>query len=475
MKNKRTRLLLYVLVLCLYLIQIQSSVALAFKPLTVADTNNKSDIPADSQENIGSSGMTHRKSQSILAEQLASFQRLLGKMAFGRSGHHVFELQNGKLLVASGAWGSLGGEQSAEILSFENEALESISLPMVHLRSSPSVIRLPFEKLLYIGGSSDFEMAQRSTEFYDLKTNFFTPGPDLNIDRVSHTATALPGGKVLIVGGQNERGVLGSLEIYNPLTNSFSLLNARLARARANHTANLIEGRFVVIAGGQDYDKGARNKPLFLDSIEVYDIINQRFLKTDAKLGRSRAYHRTITLSDKGILFLGGLSGIGQTIDTVEIFRLKTGRNSGATLVNPALIGNRTFSASHQAVLHHEASAKFEIKNIGRLEVSRVFHTSTAIDDKSFIVTGGVSLGTPQRSTEICRITYENVSFQSPDDFLPRVKCTLASSLNTARWMHEALINQQGSLMVVGGLTSEPEEGETIAGPSRTIEIVTLP
>lgn len=76
--------------------------------------------------------------------------------------------------------------------------------PMRHARVFHSMTLLPDGRVLVVGGENpagERNAPHLTTEFFDPRTETWSPGPDLAEPRFDHSATLLPDGRVFLVGG----------------------------------------------------------------------------------------------------------------------------------------------------------------------------------------------------------------------------------------------------------------------------------
>ncbi|MEN9825226.1 MAG: hypothetical protein RI953_971 [Pseudomonadota bacterium] len=360
--------------------------------------------------------------------RLGQFQRIKRTMEFGRTGHVLSQLPDGKILVAGGAWGDFGGEPVAEVFDPVKATFRSLPSRLTNPRSGAPQITFADGKMMLLGGSSDFELALRSSDVFDPVSGEFTVGPEMSKDRSGHSATLLPDGRVLVVGGQGTGDcVHDTIEILNPTNGTFELLPQTLLIPRMNHTATLIDGKRLLIAGGEtgsscESDVGENE---FLASAEIINLQNMSSEPVLSQMNEPRLYHTATPLKDGRILFAGGLKITAVTVQNLEIFD----------------------------------TAKMEFSSVGSLLVSRALHASIPLPNGEILVTGGVSDGIPQVSAERCAPLEE------------KFVCRSAGQMSTPRWQMSSLLMSDGRAMIVGGLTNKIEPGQKRSGPSRSIEI----
>jgi hypothetical protein len=133
-------------------------------------------------------------------------------------------------------------------------------------------------KILLAGGF-DGNDSLSSTEIYDPAAGKIAVGPTLNAVRRFHTATVIASGpnadKILLAGGLNNRGPLASTEIYDPAVNKFEI-GPDMNIARDHHTATAIvsgsNAGKILLAGGDDIVNDTK-----LSSTELYDPAANKF------------------------------------------------------------------------------------------------------------------------------------------------------------------------------------------------------
>jgi hypothetical protein len=292
--------------------------------------------------------------------------RLSDSFDFGRSGHNVQVLDDGRLLVAGGAWGDLGGEQWAEIIDSKILKIDTLEKPMEHLRSGA-------------------------------------------------TQAKLPDGRIIVFGGSNGDTFSGSAEIWVPATGSFRTLSSRMKTARSGHTATLLNSTTVAIIGGETSpsEKTTGDDAGYLSEIELFDIPSLSFLPETCRLQTGRIFHTTTAVDENRILIAGGLSAPQQGTDHIEIFDLRTktvvfgGLLTGARALHTGsrlrdgtilfaggvgqgkpLAGTERCTVSNSDEVLCSAGPK--------MSITRWMHAATLLPDGRLMISGGLS-ETPER------------------------------------------------------------------------------
>ncbi len=183
----------------------------------------------------------------------------------------------------------------------------------------------------YLTGGSDTQAAVAKVAAYDTRTRAWEELPPMQTARYGHEA-ALIDGKLYVAGGSGTAGSLTSAEVYDFTTRQWSPI-AGLSRPRRyaiNAPALDADGRkYWLIIGGEDATSEAP-----LDSIEAYDIENDRWIRMDSSFSLPAARTRL-----GGAILNGFLHAVGGTIqsagttaatDLNERFKL-----DGFTLISP--------------------------------------------------------------------------------------------------------------------------------------------
>jgi uncharacterized protein (TIGR03437 family) len=183
----------------------------------------------------------------------------------------------------------------------------------------------------YLTGGSDNQAAVSKVQVYDAPTNTWRESPPMTTARYAHEA-AVVNGKLYVVGGSGPAGGLTSGEVFDFTTQKWSPI-ADLSRPR-QYAINAIGqdelGRlFWLIIGGEDANTGAP-----LDSIEAYDVANDRWLLLDGSFNLPMARTRLgSAVFDGSIHALGGaVLLLGSTTSTFAHERFKP---AGFRLVTP--------------------------------------------------------------------------------------------------------------------------------------------
>ena len=220
----------------------------------------------------------------------------------------------------------------------------------------------------------------------------------MNQSRATHRATLLNSGKVLITGGFSaDRSSLPSTEIYDSKTKIF-FAGDNMSVARASHSSTLLPDGRVLIAGGYNGD--------YLDSAEIYDPKTGDFSPT-GKMTQPRSEHIAVLLAGGKVLLAGGV-GTGWTfLVDAEIF-------------DPA---TNTFTKT------------------GNMLAARESHTATLLKDGTVLITGG------HKGRRAAIEIYKSAEIYNPN----KGTFTVVADLTVKRHKHDAVLLDDGRVLVVGG------------------------
>lgn len=315
-------------------------------------------------------------------------------MNYARAAHTATLLKDGTVLICGGfAGNSHNSLSSAELY---NPMLKSFTKlnPLSTARFSQSATLLPNGKVLIAGGYDGNALS--TTEIYDPESKTFSQGPKMNTPRYGHTATALNKEKILIAGGVGAGWTfLSSAEIYDIPSNKFLPSNS-MTFARESHTATLLKNGNVLITGGH---RDRRENLKVYDVAEIYDSKSNQFSPTGSmKIPRHK--HDAVLLSDGKVLVNGGADKRDSLYASAEIYDPNTAqftsisnmnyprfKHIGTSILlqdNNVLIGG----GSDKAEIYNFKTGKFDPLQ-GNLGTTRLFSSSTLLDNGEVLITGG--------------------------------------------------------------------------------------
>jgi hypothetical protein len=205
---------------------------------------------------------------------------MTGSLTTARYWHTATLLEDGTVLVAGGS-----NDGDLETTLAGAELYDSVTGTWTPASGFPALggvyhtaTLLPDGKVLVAGGNGggiggDRVFAQ--SELFDPATRSWTNAGDLSAARYGHTALLLPTGEVLITGGKDQKSRyptlayddLDSAETYDPDAGTWTT-TASLDNARSHHTATLLpDGRVLVVGGSVS---GPAYTTIPLHSAELY-------------------------------------------------------------------------------------------------------------------------------------------------------------------------------------------------------------
>ncbi|HEV8320245.1 MAG TPA: kelch repeat-containing protein [Myxococcota bacterium] len=293
--------------------------------------------------------------------------------------------------------------------------------------------------------------------------------------RFGHTATVLADGRVLLAGGAATVVQLpgdpapalvdeaAGAEIFHP-TSAASVATVR-ATPRAFHAAVRLGAR-VLLSGGLGVDGLA-------PPAELFDPTTGMGLAPDAGLPMPRAHHAAAPLAGGGALVAGGTSSTGAVLSAAEVisedqacgFACSTDAPMAAprsglqltplpdgTLLVTGGLQDEAGTLAPGAELYDPATRSF--RSVGEPLYPRAFHTATALDDGRVVLIGGLFAGAGAGPGGLEPCPYIEVYDPATESFA--VPESIDAVLRVARWRHTATLLPDGTILVVGGWSTDP-------------------
>lgn len=158
------------------------------------------------------------------------------------------------------------------------------------------------ENTIIVAGGSNPDGPSKKTYLYNITTNKWSYGPDINTENFWCAGVTLDNGRFLLVGDSGS-------EIYDPQLNSWIVLPANLTTKDGRFLINKLKDGRVLVAGGTS------------DSFsEIYDSQLNSWTATQNNLMPPRYSGCLTQLSDGRVLLSGGVDSILQPIETSEIY-----------------------------------------------------------------------------------------------------------------------------------------------------------
>src|SRR5437899_3650412 len=200
---------------------------------------------------------------------------------------------------------------------------------------------LPNGKVLVAGGE---KLAAKTAELFDPDTRTWNKTGDLNTGRFFHTATLLPNDKVLLVGGCSTPScapALNSAELYDPVTESWSS-TGNLNTPRSSASATLLPNGKVLVVGGVGDGRA-------LNSAELFDPGTGMWTST-GNLISARVGHASTRMANRKVLVAGG--GNNGYVNTAEVYDPMSGVWSSAGNLNtPRVYGSAALLPNGKVLL----------------------------------------------------------------------------------------------------------------------------
>jgi lysophospholipase L1-like esterase len=246
-----------------------------------------------------------------------------GSMAAERAGQTATLLNNGKVLVVGGNFGT---GPAAELYEPSTGSFSPTGAMPVDPAFGSATL-LPSGEVLLAGGDvpavGGGTVQTTAAELYDPTTNEWSQTGSLLTARSLQIATLLPSGEVLLAGGYNDpkHETLASAELYDPTTGTFSATSS-MGLPRWEPTATLLStgtdaGEVLVVGGSQHAVIEAGPRPF---AAEVYDPALGTWTAT-SPVAFPRLEHKMTLLSDGQVLVAGGDLGTpANSLSSAELF-----------------------------------------------------------------------------------------------------------------------------------------------------------
>jgi len=272
--------------------------------------------------------------------------------------------------------------------------------------------------------------------------------PNVAMVSAAGLVTALATGETTIQASFD--GVQGKTILIVADSSSFTP-DANMNISRNFQSATLLNNGQVLIAGG------GNNIPINgpLSSAELYDSIAKTFTAT-GNMTIPRLYATATLLSNGMVLIAGGIGGMNfsSTFATAELYNPAQGTfaltgsmsvarsNHTATVLNDGKVliaggdgsGGAAFSGLSSAEIYDPATGTFSVT--GSMNDARQGQTATLLNNGTVLIAGGIN-SNPVPSAEL----YDPVTGTF----------TVTGSMTVARWGYTATLLNNGMVLVVGG------------------------
>jgi N-acetylneuraminic acid mutarotase len=444
-----------------------------------------------------------------------------GKMQTARYAHSAVTLADGRIMFMGGR-----NEEGLSVATVDICDLRSVTTPVVAAsnmsipRSFQSAVKLTDNRILVIGGLSNKGTALGSAELYTVDTG---PGKwvvsgNLTTPRAFHAAAKLDDGRLFVAdgfsvsgyvtesveiidfakgkktadniaplgsatatlvndGGSNSKVLLVGLglpsaQLYDPAlpTGAWSS-TPEMSVYRNGFTATLLNDGTVLVAGG------SMNKITTTSGSEVYFPKERVWRETKTKmLTWSGMRYHTATLVGSTVIVMGGefcdddifydethmnVLGVIQLFDTgtqswtaAPVLMPQATYGHAATLLRDGRIlvtGGRgqARKAFASAMIYDPAKNTWSSAGSGSMKTPRYMHTAILLNNGMVLVTGGCNSDIP------CYLNSQGTVTGTAELFDPVNNVWLAASdMNIPRFGHAATLLDDGRVAISGGYTT---------------------
>ena len=350
-------------------------------------------------------------------------------MPHGQIFHQAFSLADGTILSLGGSAATASSEvlqSNSEVFRFDPESQIWSSIGEIGLgRSGGSIVGLPDERVLIVGGSpgngNDTEAALSADNrviIFDPARGTSTPTTDLGYPVVDAAAVLLENGQVLLTGGSTEDEASQTVAYsttmrYDPQREQWDEM-APMAINRVNHRMTLLDDGRVLVTGGLEWDPvaGGYNN---LARAAIYDPAADQWEELP-EMQHARQLHSAVRLADGRVLIVGGFTNesVGTNV-SAEIYDpasnswtdadLPPGDHSGITsAVSMAdgtvmvMGGGFYFQGNSRAVSRFDPATNTWTA-LAPMALQRSLHQTVVLPDGQILVIGGSSANTSTPSS----------------------------------------------------------------------------
>ncbi len=225
-------------------------------------------------------------------------------MNYPRWGHHSVTLQNGKILVAGGDYGSYN-QNSAEIYDYATDTWTLTSDMIYEHDSWSSLVLLNDGKVLCTGGWGAYP-DEKVAEIYDPQTDTWTAVGNMNYGRNGHSSVVLNNGKVLIYGGATAST---NVELFDPNTNTFTSTGSLNQSRSLSPGVKLTDGK--IFTYGLGTFLGGTSGTMCM---EIYNPNSASWFAPTTFIFGSQNY-KLVVINGNEIMTIGGLATSGNGAD----------------------------------------------------------------------------------------------------------------------------------------------------------------
>lgn len=329
--------------------------------------------------------------------------------------HTVTLLKNGDVLIAGGTHsdGSNDNYQDKAYRFVPGTEMFEAAGTMTVERGEHVAALLDDGRVLVAGGKNDQDYL-KSAEIFDPSkpaAQAWSAVPDMFKHRWGHTATTLNNGEVLIAGGFYSNDSSDTIVLFDPVNNNWKQPSAIFNEARRGHTATLLANGKVLFAGGIQ-GSGSLWTTTYLDSIEIFDPTSGKMTLSKAVMSKQRTGHSATLLPSGKVLIVGGVclnncKATAKQVDDIydpatdTISPLAHAGDLPSTHVAVLLKDGRVLVAgdvdetTYNMVLAYDPKGGGFWSTLPSLAIGRWSAGGTILNDGTVLVVGGVTSANP--------------------------------------------------------------------------------
>ena len=353
--------------------------------------------------------------------------------------------------------------------------------------------------------------------------------PSLMQARAGNSTVKISDGRIILAGGSKglAEDPIDTIEVFDPETGKSDSLktpnglkNSKLRIPRSQHSATYLgitESPLGMITGPVEQillTGGFSTNGLLENSLEIIEIrvgtnemVSTLLSGSKSKLKKARIFHTASLLPDGRVLIVGGQGLINMTaigaLNSIELFDPVTStiQASGISLNVPRLLHTATTLQNGSILITggftNEQQSRFgfgpgtevaelvEVSNLIIRQVGNLVnneglggHSTVLLTNGLVVVTGGSSdFFSSRTKDDVKGVTKNTIQFYNPQSETFSVISSNSggnSVLQTARFLHQSILLPNGNIVVIGGLNINAGLNTTtlISSPVSSIEVI---
>jgi hypothetical protein len=327
-------------------------------------------------------------------------------------------------------------------------------------RTNATATLLPNGLVLVAGGCCNGEASLDSAELYNPTTGTWTTTGSMNTPRTYANAVLLQNGQVLVAGGVDYDNfgngfILTSAELYNPTTGTWTTTGSMNHIHEDGYTPNgptmtrLANGQVLVVGGCCNPATGVGNNPIG----DLYNPASGTW-NTTSPMNVARNTPVSALLSSGKVLVAGGSDDQGRAITSAELYdpainswsftgSMPAALDDTATVLsNGMVLVTGNDGSGHSAELYNPTAGTWSLT--GSMNTPRGDAQAVLLQNGKVLVAGGEG-GNPF------------AVLTSAELYNPATGTwTTTGSLQHARFFHTMTLLQSGQVLAAGGQDSTP-------------------